>query len=73
MEDEHSTATGVPRVYTVRELKAPLELLPGVDPMRKEIHLSDEDFIELFRCTKEHFSTLPKWRQMLLKKQHGLH
>ncbi|CAD7699891.1 unnamed protein product [Ostreobium quekettii] len=44
----------------------------GVDPNAKEDHLSDEQFVDLFKQTREEFRALPPWRRKMLKKQVGL-
>uniref|UniRef100_A0A8C7BW75 Villin-1 n=1 Tax=Neovison vison TaxID=452646 RepID=A0A8C7BW75_NEOVI len=51
----------------------PVEELPeGVDPSRKEAHLSIEDFTKAFGMTPTAFSALPRWKQQNLKKEKGL-
>lgn len=54
-------------------LNKPVEDLPeGVDPSRKEEHLSTEDFTMVFGMTPAAFSALPRWKQQNLKKEKGL-
>uniref|UniRef100_A0AAQ6IIV9 HP domain-containing protein n=1 Tax=Anabas testudineus TaxID=64144 RepID=A0AAQ6IIV9_ANATE len=48
------------------------ELPEGVDPSQKERHLSDSDFIKVFGITKDNFATLPRWKQLNLKKEKGM-
>ncbi|MEQ2191514.1 hypothetical protein XENOCAPTIV_029783, partial [Xenoophorus captivus] len=48
------------------------ELPKGVDPSKKEKHLSDADFSSLFGMTKDNFASLPQWKQLNLKKKTGL-
>ncbi|XP_007957751.1 villin-1 [Orycteropus afer afer] len=51
----------------------PVEELPeGVDPSRKEEHLSLEDFTKALGMTPAAFSALPRWKQQNLKKEKGL-
>ncbi|XP_037704512.1 villin-1 [Choloepus didactylus] len=51
----------------------PVEELPeGVDPSRKEEHLSIEDFTKALGMTPAAFSALPRWKQQNLKKEKGL-
>ncbi|KAM5270985.1 villin-1 [Hipposideros larvatus] len=51
----------------------PVEELPeGVDPSRKEEHLSVEDFTKALGMTPAAFSALPRWKQQNLKKANGL-
>ncbi|NXJ13969.1 VILI protein, partial [Odontophorus gujanensis] len=48
------------------------DLPRGVDPSRKENHLSDEDFKAVFGMTRSAFANLPLWKQQNLKKEKGL-
>lgn len=49
-----------------------LEDLPqGVDPARKEFYLSDSDFQDIFRKSKEEFYSMAKWKQQQEKKKLG--
>ncbi|KAM4897284.1 villin-1 [Sylvia borin] len=48
------------------------DLPRGVDPSRKEDHLSDEDFQAVFGMSRSAFSNLPLWKQQKLKKDKGL-
>ncbi|XP_048808688.1 villin-1 isoform X1 [Lagopus muta] len=48
------------------------DLPRGVDPSRKENHLSDEDFMAVFGMTRSAFANLPLWKQQNLKKEKGL-
>ncbi|NXI09346.1 VILI protein, partial [Irena cyanogastra] len=48
------------------------DLPRGVDPSRKEDHLSDEDFQAAFGMNRSAFSNLPLWKQQKLKKDKGL-
>nr|XP_014708018.2 villin-1 [Equus asinus] len=48
------------------------ELPEGVDPSRKEEHLSVEDFTDALGMTPAAFSSLPRWKQQSLKKEKGL-
>uniref|UniRef100_A0A8D1MY21 Villin-1 n=1 Tax=Sus scrofa TaxID=9823 RepID=A0A8D1MY21_PIG len=51
----------------------PAEELPqGVDPSRREEHLSIEDFTKALGMTPAAFSALPRWKQQNLKKEKGL-
>lgn len=54
-------------------INVPVDELPeGVDPSRKEEHLSVEDFTKALGMTPAAFSALPRWKQQNLKKQKGL-
>ncbi|DAA32387.1 villin-1 [Bos indicus] len=51
----------------------PTEELPeGVDPSRREEHLSIEDFTRALGMTPSAFWALPRWKQQNLKKEKGL-
>lgn len=61
-------------IFPLEQLvNVPAEELPdGVDPSRKEGHLSVEDFIKVLGMSPEEFSALPRWKQQNLKKAKGL-
>ncbi|XP_056148674.1 supervillin-like [Lampris incognitus] len=44
----------------------------GVDPLRLEIYLSDEDFEKALEMMREEYESLPGWKQVNLKKAKGL-
>ncbi|NWY90208.1 VILI protein, partial [Loxia curvirostra] len=48
------------------------DLPRGVDPSRKEDHLSDADFQAVFGMSRSAFSSMPLWKQQNLKKDKGL-
>ncbi|XP_074729575.1 villin-1 isoform X1 [Strix uralensis] len=48
------------------------DLPQGVDPTRKEYHLSDQDFQAVFGMSRSTFGNLPLWKQQKLKKDKGL-
>ncbi|XP_077347361.1 villin-1-like [Lithobates pipiens] len=48
------------------------DLPDGVDPTKKEMYLTDSDFVNIFGMPKAQFCQLPKWKQQNIKKQHGL-
>ncbi|XP_009075951.1 PREDICTED: villin-1-like [Acanthisitta chloris] len=48
------------------------DLPQGVDPSRKEAHLSDKDFQAVFGMSRPAFGNLPLWKQQKLKKDKGL-
>ncbi|KAI3370212.1 hypothetical protein L3Q82_024994 [Scortum barcoo] len=48
------------------------ELPEGVDPTKKEKYLSDSDFNNVFGMTKDNFVSLPRWKQLNLKKEKGM-
>ncbi|XP_062859265.1 supervillin isoform X2 [Trichomycterus rosablanca] len=57
--------------YSLKELTS-RPLPEGVDPLRLELYLSDEDFQTALEMTRDEFSTLPNWKQLNLKKSKGL-
>ncbi|XP_060925962.1 advillin isoform X2 [Limanda limanda] len=52
--------------------KLPNELPEGVDPTKKEKHLSDSDFSSVFGISKDDFAQLPQWKQLGMKKETGM-
>uniref|UniRef100_A0A8C2WL23 Advillin n=1 Tax=Cyclopterus lumpus TaxID=8103 RepID=A0A8C2WL23_CYCLU len=48
------------------------ELPEGVDPTQKEKHLSDSDFNHVFGITKDDFASMPRWKQLNMKKVKGM-
>ncbi|KGL77756.1 Villin-1 [Tinamus guttatus] len=48
------------------------DLPRGVDPSRKEEHLSEQDFQVAFGMSRSAFNALPLWKQQNLKKEKGL-
>lgn len=43
-----------------------------VDPSRREYHLSDEEFKEVFNMDKKSFESLQEWKRIQYKKNAGL-
>nr|XP_020846153.1 supervillin isoform X7 [Phascolarctos cinereus] len=58
-------------VYPLADLLA-RPLPEGVDPLKLEIYLTDEDFEVALDMTREEYSMLPSWKQVNLKKAKGL-
>ncbi|XP_054129597.1 supervillin [Melozone crissalis] len=58
-------------VYPLADLLA-RPLPEGVDPLKLEIYLSDEDFEVALDMTREEYNALPSWKQVNLKKAKGL-
>uniref|UniRef100_A0A6I8NEL5 Villin-1 n=1 Tax=Ornithorhynchus anatinus TaxID=9258 RepID=A0A6I8NEL5_ORNAN len=52
--------------------RPPEELPEGVDPTKKEMYLSDGDFLSVFGMSPASFAALPQWRRQNLKKERGL-
>ncbi|CAG5906504.1 unnamed protein product [Menidia menidia] len=57
--------------YTIEELTGK-PLPEGVDPLRLEDYLSDQDFKKLLEMSRVEFNALPNWKQKNLKKSKGL-
>ncbi|KAM9837452.1 supervillin-like [Aulostomus maculatus] len=57
--------------YSIEELTGS-PLPEGVDPLRLEDYLSDEDFKKLLEMSRVEFNALPNWKQKNLKKSKGL-
>lgn len=58
-------------IYPLADLLA-RPLPEGVDPLKLEIYLTDEDFEFALDMTREEYSALPAWKQVNLKKAKGL-
>ncbi|XP_033913426.3 supervillin-like isoform X2 [Acipenser ruthenus] len=57
--------------YSFEELQAK-PLPEGVDPLKLEIYLSNEDFQRVLEMKRDEFNSLPNWKQINLKKSKGL-
>ncbi|KAK5905962.1 hypothetical protein CgunFtcFv8_001867 [Champsocephalus gunnari] len=57
--------------YSIEELTGK-QLPEGVDPLRLEDYLSDQDFKTLLEMSRVEFNALPNWKQKNLKKSKGL-
>ena len=59
--------------YPLKILKNDPEKLPqGVDVSRKEMHLTFDDFMMVFKMEPAQFEKLPTWRRQRLKQTAGL-
>ncbi|XP_075406468.1 supervillin isoform X3 [Tenrec ecaudatus] len=58
-------------IYPLADLLA-RPLPEGVDPLKLEIYLTDEDFEFALDMTRDEYSALPSWKQVNLKKAKGL-
>ncbi|XP_064335524.1 supervillin isoform X9 [Camelus dromedarius] len=58
-------------VYPLADLLA-RPLPEGVDPLKLEIYLTDEDFEFALDMTRDEYNALPAWKQVNLKKAKGL-
>jgi len=43
-----------------------------VDPTRREVYLSPEDFAVVFGISREEYGALPDWKQLRMKVEAGL-
>lgn len=68
LEDEHKKYTSFYPLEVLQRNPPP----EGVDVMRKEMYLEDEEFKEVFEMTKEKYLEKPEWKRNELRKQHGL-
>uniref|UniRef100_A0A4W5P2M2 Villin-1 n=1 Tax=Hucho hucho TaxID=62062 RepID=A0A4W5P2M2_9TELE len=58
---------------SLRHLQLRSEDLPdGVDPTKKEEHLSNDDFTLILGVSRVEFYSMPNWKQQNLKKEKGL-
>lgn len=59
--------------YPLNMLKNEPENLPaGVDVARKEMHLTYDNFIAIFKMEPNEFEKLPAWKRQRLKQSAGL-
>nr|XP_020480346.1 LOW QUALITY PROTEIN: supervillin-like [Monopterus albus] len=58
-------------IFPLAQLQA-RPLPEGVDPLRLEIYLSDQDFEKALEMKREEYERLPGWKQVNLKKAKGL-
>ncbi|XP_044783987.1 supervillin isoform X7 [Bubalus bubalis] len=58
-------------IYPLADLLA-RPLPEGVDPLKLEIYLTDEDFELALDMTRDEYNALPAWKQVNLKKAKGL-
>ncbi|XP_018568811.1 advillin-like, partial [Anoplophora glabripennis] len=59
--------------YPVNILKESNDKLPArINPLNKELHLTHDDFVSLFKMPYVDFEKLPRWKQQEMKKKVGL-
>ncbi|XP_005179741.1 villin-like protein quail isoform X2 [Musca domestica] len=59
--------------YPIVMLQQEIDLLPEeVNPLKREVHLTHDDFVSLFNMSFYEFDELPAWKQQELKKKHKL-
>ncbi len=56
----------------LKDINDPALLPAGVDPLNRELFLSDDEFLEVFGMTKDSFGSLPAWKRTNQKKAKGL-
>lgn len=57
--------------YTMEQLTSG-EVESCIDPTRRELYLSNTDFMQYFKITKGEFLLQPKWKQVSQKKKFRL-
>lgn len=81
LNGKHTNTTTAEEAEFNRYAKYPLDLLRTgaavqlpelVDPLRKEMHLTHDDFVAVFAMSVAAFEALPAWRKQELKKRHKL-
>uniref|UniRef100_A0A1A9WZZ4 HP domain-containing protein n=1 Tax=Glossina brevipalpis TaxID=37001 RepID=A0A1A9WZZ4_9MUSC len=59
--------------YPITVLQQEIEFLPPeINPLKREVHLTHDDFVSLFHMSFWEFDELPAWKQQELKKKHKL-
>ena len=48
------------------------ELLPQIDPARREAYLADDDFVKILGTPRAEFEALPAWKRKSIKQGVGL-
>ncbi|KAH8298354.1 hypothetical protein KR018_008086, partial [Drosophila ironensis] len=59
--------------YPIQVLVQEMDMLPTeINPLKREIHLTHDDFVSVFKMSFYEFDELPKWKKTELKKQFKL-
>ncbi|XP_031560632.1 adseverin-like [Actinia tenebrosa] len=59
--------------FSLAELQVPIDELPyGVKVEKREMYLTDDQFEDVFKMSKENYMELPKWKKDFLRKQNNL-
>uniref|UniRef100_W8C0S3 Villin-like protein quail n=1 Tax=Ceratitis capitata TaxID=7213 RepID=W8C0S3_CERCA len=59
--------------YPIATLQQEIDLLPPeVNPLKREVHLTHDDFVSLFNMSFWEFDELPVWKKQELKKKYKL-
>mmetsp|Transcript_14915 Transcript_14915/g.50596 ORF Transcript_14915/g.50596 Transcript_14915/m.50596 type:complete len:183 (-) Transcript_14915:177-725(-) len=67
-----SKSSGAKGIFSLEQLTGHPPFPDGVDPTKREMYLSDEQFQQVFGCSKADFQGMPQWKRDLLKKKKGL-
>jgi len=71
-EEDDSDFDRYPK-YPVELLRNEASQLPdAIDPKKKEMHLTHDDFVSIFKMNYVEFAQLPNWKQQELKKERKL-
>merc|ERR1712232_1532277 len=72
-QNETTYANPQEKKFTLDILRAKEEdRLPEINPLTKELYLSDEDFQTVFKMSPDEFTKLQKWKKDKLKKENDL-
>lgn len=71
-DTEKTLASSIVRYDQIKDIQDPSLLPSGVDPLHRELSLSNDEFIQIFGMDKSTFHKLPKWKQTSQKKAKGL-
>jgi hypothetical protein len=68
-QDQDFKATGAaPSTIPYEELRLPSKWnRPDIDPLKREIYLSDAEFKDIFKMSRDIFKELPAWKMNQLK------
>ncbi|XP_037823752.1 villin-like protein quail isoform X1 [Lucilia sericata] len=59
--------------YPISVLQQEIDLLPAeINPLKREVHLTHDDFVSLFNMSFWEFDELPGWKKQELKKKYKL-
>jgi len=68
MDDEFKATGAAPTTIPYEELRLPSKWnRPDIDPLNREIYLSDKEFQSIFKMDKEVFKNCPPWKKNQLK------
>lgn len=65
-----AAASSLAKLPTVDYDRLKVKPIPeGVDPQNKECHLSDAEFQEVFKMSREAWASVPAWKKLRVKKE----